>query len=245
MDFVVVIICGAVFGSFLNMLIYRLPREQSILSPPSRCPKCGSFLKWYMNIPILSYIFLGGKCFYCKETIPIRYLIVEILEVMIFLVCYLDWGFSLEFLLHAWFFTASLGIFFTDLETLLIPDSFSLLSLIPAIGIAALRGNLVESLAVAAGVFLLFYGVSIITNGGMGGGDTKYSASMSCFLGVFHSLFGLFTAFLLGSVIGIIFRILGIIKRGEPIPFGPFLVLGCLFSYGFGDYFIRLYLSLF
>lgn len=245
MDFVFIISFGAIFGSFLNMLIYRLPREQSIVSPPSRCPKCGNKLKWYMNIPILSYIFLGGKCFYCKEPIPIRYLVVEILEVMIFLVCYLDWGLSLEFLLHVWFLTASLGIFFTDLETLLIPDSFSLLSLIPAIGIAILRGNLVVSVVVAAGIFLLFYGVSIITNGGMGGGDTKYSASMSCFLGVFHSFFGFFTAFLLGSIIGIVFRIFGIIKKGEPIPFGPFLVLGCMISYGFGDYFIRLYLSLF
>ena len=91
MDFVFIISFGAIFGSFLNMLIYRLPREQSIISPPSRCPKCGNSLKWYMNVPILSYIFLGGKCFYCKEPIPIRYLVVEVLEVMIFLVCYLDW----------------------------------------------------------------------------------------------------------------------------------------------------------
>jgi prepilin signal peptidase PulO-like enzyme (type II secretory pathway) len=198
-----------------------------------------------MNIPILSYLFLGGKCFYCKEPIPIRYLVVEILEVIVFLVCYLDWGISLNFFLHIWFFSASIGIFFTDLETLLIPDSFSILSLIPAIGIAILRGNLIESIIVAAVIFLLFYGVSVITNGGMGGGDTKYSISMSCFLGVFHSLFGFFTAFLLGSVFGVIFRICGIIKKGEPIPFGPFLVLGCIISYGFGDYFIRLYLSLF
>lgn len=113
---------GAVIGSFLNVCIYRLPREESIAYPPSRCTSCGGSIRLYHNIPILSYLFLGGKCAYCKSRISIRYPIVEILSGLLFAAALWRFGISIETVFYLIFISALIVITFIDLEHMIIPN---------------------------------------------------------------------------------------------------------------------------
>jgi len=121
-----IFVLGLMFGSFLNVCIYRLPRELSVVAPRSACPQCHQFIAFYDNIPVLSWLILGGRCRHCKNKISVRYLTIELLTAALFLACYAYFGWTLSSLKYCVFAFLLLGLIFTDAETKLLPDKLTL-----------------------------------------------------------------------------------------------------------------------
>jgi len=241
---------GVAAGSFLNCLIYRT----SVSEKPegrSYCPKCKQGLSGKDLVPVFSYVFLLGECRYCREKISLQYPLVELVTGFLFLFAFMYAGFSLELIYLFLVFFFLVFIFVYDLKHYIIPDfaNFSL------IGIAFLylvySAFMQNDLSVllygalsATGVFLFFFALFYLTKGrGMGFGDVKYVIFMGLFLGYPNILVGLFISFLLGAIIGLLLVFLG--KKGmkSQVPFGPFLIIGSLVAYFYGEKLIELYLS--
>ncbi len=227
---------GAVVGSFLNVVILRLPDDsQSIVFPGSHCPKCGTDLHWYENIPMLSYLVLGGKCRSCKTRISVQYPLVELCMAILTLALYNRFGLSFELFFYFLFLAALLVIIFIDLHHQIIPDVISLPGIV--IGFAGSFINAQVSwqqsgLGILTGGGILYaiaFGYYLLTRrDGMGGGDIKLLAMIGAFLGWQSLLYVVFASSLTGSIIGIG----AMIKQGQGgrtrIPFGPFLALSAI-----------------
>ncbi len=230
-------VLGSVIGSFLNVVIVRLPREKSIVSPRSQCPQCGSLIRWYDNIPILSYLLLLGRCRDCSGRISARYLVTELVTAFLFLAVYLKWGATPTSGVYWAFCSVMIAIFWIDLEHMIIPDVISL-NCIP-VGISAaivgiipgtdwknsLIGTILGAavLWVPAEVYRRIRGIE-----GLGGGDIKLLAMIGAFTGPFGVLFVLLVASTLGAVIGLLGMATRRTESTTPIPFGPFLTLAAL-----------------
>jgi len=244
---------GLCVGSFLNVVIYRVPNKMSIATPASHCPKCGYKLKWYDNIPILSYCILGGRCRSCKEPISFRYTAVEILNAVLWLGCaMLLWKESVPYACIA-MLACSVGICiaFIDLEHMLIFDRFQLILL--ALGVAAIffdSGTTWYShlIGMAAGFvsFFLFgaIGKKIWKNDALGGGDVKLAAVLGLLLGWEKLLLAVLIASLIASVVLIIVRRVRGDGKNTEYPFGPFLVLGMTVALLFGNRIISWYVGI-
>ncbi|WP_022854481.1 prepilin peptidase [Thermodesulfatator atlanticus] len=230
-------IFGGLIGSFLNVCAWRLPREESIIRPGSHCPKCGTPIKWYDNIPIVSYLFLRGKCRSCKEPISLRYPIVELFTGLLSVAVFLRFGLTPAYLGFFVFCAALLLVSLIDLDYQIIPDEISLPGIL--VGLAFSLYNplttpldaLLGALCGAGGLYLLaeFY-YFLTKREGLGGGDLKLLAMIGAFLGVKSLIPVVFIASLVGAVIGISLSIFYRIreKRTFAIPFGPFLSLGAI-----------------
>ncbi len=248
---VMAILFGLVIGSFLNVVIARLPKRRSLVRPASSCPKCGSVLRWYDNIPVVSYLLLlRGKCRGCHAPISVRYPVVELLTALLFLTVTLKFGPSLLLVVRDWPFVAILvAITFIDLETRLIPDPLSLGGLVLGLATSYFTPGLgiVSSVFGAALGFGLFYGIAWYYQwrtgrAGMGGGDIKFLAMLGAFLGPIGVVTTVFVSSVLGTVIGMTYAWITRKKEGGSgslmkvsLPFGPFLVLGALYAYLLGD----------
>jgi len=245
-----VAIFGLLIGSFLNVVIARLPERKSLVSPPSACPKCGYALRWFDNIPVLSYLMLAGKCRSCRAPITVRYPIVELLTALLFLAVKLRFGFSILLILRDLPFVAILvAITFIDLETRLIPDPLSLGGLVLGLATAAFTPSLgiLSSLYGAALGFGLFYGIAWFYQwrrgvAGMGGGDIKFLAMLGAFLGPLGVLTTIFVSSVLGTILGVTYAWFTRRQEGGEgslmkvsLPYGPFLVVGGLYTYLLGD----------
>ncbi|MGB5686759.1 MAG: prepilin peptidase [Candidatus Electrothrix sp.] len=229
-------IFGAMIGSFLNVVIFRLPDEtQSVVFPASHCPKCGTNLHWYENIPIFSYLALRGKCRTCKVPISLQYPVVELCMALLSLALYNKFGFSLILPFYFLFLAALLVIIFIDIHLQIIPDNISLPGIL--IGFASSFFNPLVSwqesgLGILLGGGILYAvakGYSLLTGReGMGGGDIKLLAMIGAFLGYQCLLYVIFFSSLTGSVVGIA-AMFQQKKGGQTrIPFGPFLSLAAL-----------------
>ena len=225
-------VLGLCIGSFFNVCICRLPERRSIAWPRSSCPHCGRRLAPRDLVPVLSYLWLGGRCRYCREPISPQYPIVELATGLLFAAVVAAYGVSLVSLKYLIFVSLLMIITGTDINTCLIPDMVTypgmamglILSLfIP--GISFLRS--IVGLLVCGGVVYLLAWAS---RGGMGGGDIKLMGMMGAFLGWDAGLLALFVGALLGSVVGIVRIASGKQKRRDPMPFGPFLAVGGLIS---------------
>ena len=227
---------GAIVGSFLNVVILRLPdKTQSIVLPGSHCPKCDESLRWYDNIPLLSYMALGGKCRSCKTPISAQYPIIELCMALLSIALFKRFGPSFAFIYYFPFLAALLVITFIDIQHQIIPDVISLPGILvgfsgsffcsqlnwqqSALGILIGGGILY---AIALGYYLL------TKREGMGGGDIKLLAMIGAFLGWQSLLFVVFTSSLTGSIIGISSILLQGKDRRTRIPFGPFLALSAM-----------------
>lgn len=226
---VLVFIFGLVVGSFLNVCIYRLPRNESITSPGSHCPHCGHLLGFWDLIPLLSFIVLNRKCRYCGKEISPRYFFVELITSILFVAVYVRFMSyernSLFFISYLILCSTLVAITFVDLEHKIIPDKITY----PGIGIGLMlslfSGNFLPSLlglAIGGGVLYL---IVIISRGGMGGGDVKLAAMLGAFLGWRLLILNLFLSFLFGGIVAIILLLLKIKGRKDYIPFGPYLAL--------------------
>jgi leader peptidase (prepilin peptidase)/N-methyltransferase len=236
---------GLVVGSFLNVVIVRLPQEKSIVFPGSHCPKCQAKLHWYENIPVFSYLALRGRCRGCKDPISVRYPIVELITALLFITVKIKFGFSWLLFARDWpFISILVAVTFIDLEHRIIPDELSLGGLVLGLATAYWTQGLglPASLIGASVGFGAFYGLAWIylrltKKSGLGGGDIKLLAMIGAFLGIG----GVFAAILISSVFGSVVGIgWALISRKEKvmavaIPYGPFLVVGALYYYLLGD----------
>lgn len=254
---VVVFVFGALVGSFLNVCIYRIPRSLSIVWPSSACPACGVPIRPWDNIPILSFLLLGGRCRACKARIPLRYPIVETLNAVIYVSLLNRFWPGWPFLVYAVFCSALIVITFIDLDFQIIPDRITL----PGIPAGVLAGSLLlpdpffraadlgwrSSVIGAAAGFSIYYliaelSVRLLKKEGMGGGDIKLMAMIGGFLGWKGVLLTTFIGSFSGSIAGLAFMGLSGKGRGTLIPFGPFLALGALVSLLFGQEILLWYL---
>jgi leader peptidase (prepilin peptidase)/N-methyltransferase len=243
--YIIIFVIGAFIGSFLNVCIYRVPRNLSIISPASRCPSCNMPIKPYDNIPFLSYILLGGKCRGCKAGISFRYPLVELLNAALFVFVVWRFGFAWYTVIYGILCSALVVITFIDLDFQIIPDAITLPGIL--IGIVAgsllmpdpfIRNSLLGFKASVIGLLAgggLFYAIAVLSRGGMGGGDIKMMAMVGALMGWKSVLLTIFLGSLTGAVFGIFLMISKGKGRKTKIPFGPFLALGTVITLFYGQ----------
>lgn len=251
---VLIFIYGLLIGSFLNVLIYRIPRDENIAWPGSHCTSCGHDLKWHDNIPLLSYLFLRGKCRYCGQRINLQYPVVELCNGIIYLILYLRFYHieKLDFVFYSLIASALIAIAAIDLKEQLIPDSLVLSVLVFSIlhktflhlhaGIAFPFFDSVLGMLIAGGLFLL---IVLVSGGGMGGGDVTLIGALGFVLGVRMILLVVFISFILGALISVFLLATSLKSRKDPIPFGPFIVLGYFIALFIGEELIVWYMYIF
>lgn len=245
-----VFIYGLLIGSFLNVCIYRIPLGKTVVKGRSYCPACTALIPWYCNIPVFSYLFLKGKCLYCKSKISPIYPVVELLNALSYLLVLYIYGFTLSGFFIMALFSILIIISFIDISLQIIPDGLVLL-----IGILGAGNAIYQILAFdahwynfvigffAASLLLLLLG--LVYENGMGGGDIKLMAAAGLFIGWKLILLSLFVGALYGGVAALI---LILSKKGSlksAVPFGPFLSLGIATCTLFGEQLLSLYLGLF
>jgi leader peptidase (prepilin peptidase)/N-methyltransferase len=238
---------GACLGSFANVCIYRLPKTKQIISGRSFCPKCKKKISWYDNLPIISFLFLSGKCRKCKKVIPLRYLIVELITGISFLLIYLNFEnlYTITFL--SILSLILIMIFFIDLENFIIPDSLNFIIM----GLALLKNflpnfdtsliheinqSIIGGMVGYLSIWLIIYLYKTFKKiDGMGFGDAKLMAGIGLLFGWQSIPFILFVA----SILGLIFVVPSLIKKQKTmkteIPFGPFIIAACLIYFAQGD----------
>ena len=253
-------VLGLIVGSFLNVCIYRLARGESIIFPSSYCPQCQHKLNISDLIPVFSYLFLAGKCRYCQAPISFRYPLVELATGVLFSSMYFLFPTFLELIFGLFFVCVLVIIFFIDLEHQVIPDSVSLsgiaggliygliLTLI-AFNKLGFQPALTSILGALLGYAILFsiakLGKVVFKKEAMGEGDLFVAALLGAFLGWQGVLLALFLAYLLAGLAAVLLLVLGRVKLGESVPFGPALALGGILALFFGKQLLTWYLALF
>lgn len=258
---ILIFILGLAIGSFLNVCIYRIPRSDMFIYSPRRsfCPECNQTIKFYDNIPLLSYLFLGGKCRHCKAKISVLYPIVELVTAVLFLVVFHCFEKTLDLnLIHALIFvTLLIPIAFIDAQHYIIPNVISLTGLVLGLGIVCaiayqdkdidyLKMRLIGFVAGGLALWLIaFVGSAIMRKKAMGGGDVKLMAIIGLFLGAWPQLVLVIalSAFS-GAVIGTLLIATGKKNRQSPIPYGPFLAGAAVIVLLWGDPLWEKYLQL-
>jgi leader peptidase (prepilin peptidase) / N-methyltransferase len=252
------LVLGLLLGSFLNVCIYRIPLKKSIVTPPSSCPGCGERIKFYDNIPIISYILLLGKCRHCRQPISIKYPIIELLtgllSISVFANYYPNYGLYFSFLI---FVCALLVISFIDLSFQIIPDIISIPGIIAGVAVAIIFNiysdyqitwydSLIGAIGGGGILYLVAIGFEKFTGKeGMGGGDVKLLAMIGAWMGWRAIPLIILVSSLTGSIIGAAALLLAGKGLRSRIPFGPFLVLGTLVYLFFGNRIEFYYFQLF
>ena len=238
----IVFLFGAIVGSFLNVCIYRLPREKSIVFPRSFCPSCEKSIKFYDNIPILSYLYLMGKCRHCGARISLRYPVVEFITASLFLLLFRQFGISVELPVNMLFVSLLIVISFIDFDFQIIPDILSLGGIVAGFLLSLVRTDFgildaIYGIFLGGGIlFAIAYGYQLITKReGMGGGDIKLLGMIGAFCGIKGVLFSLMAGSLIGTIVGIPLMLIKGKDTKYAIPFGPFLSLGALLFVFLGD----------
>jgi leader peptidase (prepilin peptidase) / N-methyltransferase len=242
-EIVVAGLAGAVVGSFLNVVVHRVPLGESIVSPGSRCPDCGAPVKAYDNLPVVSWLLLRGRCRECGARISGRYPLVELLTAAVFAAVVAVRGFDDDLLLELPFVAALIALAAIDLDHRLLPNK--IVYPLAVWGVVATllvdAGHLLEHLVAGAGAFLFLFLAVLAYPRGMGMGDVKLAGAMGLFLGL-SVIPALLTAFLSGSVVGVaIIAREGVAARKKAVPFGVFLALGGIVAVLAGPELIDLY----
>ncbi len=222
---IMVFIFGTLIGSFLNVVIYRIPKGESIAFPASKCQSCQTPLKWYHNVPIFSWLFLRGKCGFCKEAISIQYPIIEFLTALIFVILYLKLGLVWYLPFVAASFTALLALVMIDFKYMAVPDNVNFAALL----FALVQPNFLDAMmygAIAAGGLYLIglFSSFIARREAMGGADVIVAGTMGALLGFPNFFMALFLSALLAMIPAMIWRDKG-------VPFVPFLALATFIVY--------------
>jgi leader peptidase (prepilin peptidase)/N-methyltransferase len=245
MLFTLLSVYGVVLGSFFNVVGLRVPQKQSIVTPRSACPTCGHQLKPYELIPVISYLLQRGKCRGCQSRISPIYPVFELLTGILFATAPLVIGWSGELVVALTLISMFMIIIVSDINYMLIPDKI----LIWFAGIFLLEriywplSPWWDSLLGAVTGFTLLLVIAIVSKGGMGFGDVKLYALLGFVLGFKLVLLSFFFATLFGAVIGGLALLFKIVKRRQPIPFGPFIAAGTLTAYYWGSDIIDIYIQ--
>ena len=241
------VLAGAVFcfglavGSFANVCIHRLPRKESVVVPGSHCPACSAAVRPLDNIPVISYIVLGGKCRDCATRISPIYSVIETVTAVLLLAGFFKFGLSFDFMVYAAVAPVLVIITAIDIEHQIIPDVITLPGIALGLAVGTYTIGYADSLL---GFFVgggLFYLLAVLSNGGMGGGDIKYISAAGALLGWQKVLLVIFIGALLGSVVGVFQIAVQKKTRKSLIPFGPFLATSTLITLFYGNSLIRLY----
>ena len=242
---------GAIIGSFLNVCIYRLPREKSIVTPGSSCTLCGAPISFYDNIPIVSYLLLRGKCRHCGAAISGRYVLVELLTGLLYAALFSVHGLSVELAVGLLFVSALIVISFIDLEFRIIPDVLSLGGIVAGGVLCFFRPafsymDALLGIVLGGGVlWAIAFGYELLRKReGMGGGDIKLLAMIGSFCGIKGVLFSLIFGSLLGTLVGIPLMLIKHADTKYALPFGPCLSFGAVSYVLAGDRVIYAFLSL-
>ena len=246
----IIFVLGLIIGSFNNVCIYRIPKNESIIFPASHCTKCHSTIKAVDNIPVLSYFLLRGKCRKCGEKISIRYPIVELITGLIYVSLFFIYGRSTLALIYAILSSALIIISFIDLDEQIIPDEISL----PGIAIGFIISFFVSYISyidsllgilVGGGIILLIAlaGMAVFKKEAMGGGDVKLAAMIGAFIGWRYIALSLFIGFFIGAIVGIVLIVLKVKNKDDLVPFGPFIVLGSFITILWGKNILTWYLG--
>jgi leader peptidase (prepilin peptidase)/N-methyltransferase len=242
----IVFMFGLIIGSFCNVVIYRLPQGKSIITPGSHCRSCTAPIHPWDNIPVLSYLLLGGRCRACKEHISLRYPSVELVSGVLYVVLWFKFGFSIPFAVYAALTSTLLAVALIDYDHKIIPNTITLPGIVIGLGLS-LWALPITPLVSLLGILIggaFFYLIALVSKGGMGGGDIKLIAMIGAFLGWQGALFTIFSGALLGSLVGVMLMVLGRKGRKDKVPFGPFLSCGAILFILYGDNLIRWYFDL-
>jgi leader peptidase (prepilin peptidase)/N-methyltransferase len=240
-------VVGSVLGSFYNVVGLRVPEKISIITPRSHCPVCQRTLTATDLIPVFSYIFLRGKCRGCGSRISPIYPAIELGTGLLFMLALYQFGFSLELIVALTFISLLVIIFVSDITYMLIPDKV-LLFFLPILVLERIFIPLEpwwDPLLGGASGFLLLFLIAVISNGGMGGGDIKLYLLIGIVLGFKLTILSFFIAVLIGAVYGIGGMLIGKHKKRQPIPFGPFIAIGALCAYFYGENIFAWYITTF
>lgn len=222
---VVLFIFGIMIGSFLNVVIYRIPKNESIVFPSSKCQSCGNALKWYHNIPIFSWLFLRGKCAFCGDKISAQYPVVEFITGVIFVALYIKLGFVWYMPFVALSFTALFALVMIDFKYMAVPDSVNFVALILALIQPDFLNALLVAIVAAGGLYLVGVISSLIAKReAMGGADVIVAGTMGALLGFPLFFIAIFLSAILAMIPAMIWR-----DRG--VPFVPFLALATFIVY--------------
>jgi leader peptidase (prepilin peptidase)/N-methyltransferase len=243
-------LAGALFGSFLNACVHRVPRGISIVTPPSACPRCGSRIRPFDNVPVLAWLWLGGRCRDCRERISLRYPLVEGLCAGIFAFLAAHYGLRPELgpaLVFAW---AMVFVTLVDLDARIIPDAITLPGIVLGLLASVITPLALRDAVIGAALgFFLLWGIAWVYHRltgveGMGGGDIKFAAMLGAFLGWSGLLLTLFLASVAGTVVGVGLMMRGRGGRRTALPFGTLLAPAGLVVYVYGPHLLRWYLGL-
>jgi leader peptidase (prepilin peptidase)/N-methyltransferase len=247
---IIVFVFGLCVGSFLNVCIYRIPESKSIVYPGSMCPRCGVGIRFYDNIPLLSYLVLKGRCRNCRTPISIRYPLIEMLSASLAAAVLLKYGLTLEAAITYGFVAVLIVITFIDIDHRIIPDVISIPG-IAAFFLAALLlpsvtwlDSLIGIVAGGGSLFLVAWLYHLITRKeGMGGGDIKLLAMIGAMIGWKGVLFTIFVSSATGTVVGLVVMLVKRQNMKLAVPFGPFLAFGAVAYLFYGPQVIEWYLT--
>ncbi len=230
-------IIGAIFGSFANVIIYRLPRNMSVIYPPSSCIKCGERLRWYENVPIISYLLLQGKCIHCGTPFSVIYPVIEILTGATFVILYSYAQNIWHFIYLAFLMIMFISMSVIDYKHFILPDKLLIITtIVSLLYYVCIEGFLVVHYVISAIItFLVLFALRIgarylFKKEGLGIGDLKLGALIGFLLGWKPALIAIFFGFNLAGVVILILYLFRIIKRYSYIPFAPFMIAG-MFTY--------------
>jgi len=266
----IIFFIGLCIGSFLNVCIYRLPKDKSIVKPGSSCPQCGKLIRWYDNIPLLSYVFLGGKCRDCKAHISLRYPLVELLTAFLFLLAYHRCGYSLDLYIFCFFFAMLVLVSFVDIDYHAIPVYFCFIGIVGGMIFISIRSfyhidlltSDILSLPVIHSLIGMIFGMGFAymfkffgdvllafylhfkkqdsiegEKESLGLGDVDFLGMVGVFLGIK----GAILTFFLAPFVAVLYAVYAFIfKKSHLIPYLPYLSVGCLIAFLWGDKILKL-----
>lgn len=247
MLFFIVFVYGVCIGSFLNVVIYRVPNGISIAKGRSYCPKCNKKIKNYDLIPILSYILLKGKCINCKETISMRYPLIELFTGLIAVITFIARGFSLEAVIIFLIAAILIAIAMIDFDTMTIPNEL-IIAIVPLVLVMAYLQNDISIISRIIAFFEISIPMVILNcfvQDSFGGGDVKLISVCGIMLGWQNTLLAMFIAILIGGFYAIYLLVSGKSKKGAHIAFGPYICIGVYMAMIYGNEIINIYLNLF
>ncbi len=235
---------GIVIGSFCNVCILRIPQNESIVTTPSHCTKCNKKLRFWHLVPIFSYVFLRGKCAYCKSKISAQYPIIELINGALYVLLFFMFGLSIQFALGALLSSAFLVLSVIDERTNEIPPQINIfIFVIAVINLLFNLSNLINYIlgfAVITGLLLLLFFIS--KGGAIGGGDVKLMAGCGLLLGFENTILAFVLACVIGSIVHVIrMKFFG---KGRVLAMGPYLCIGVFISYLWGENIINWYFAL-
>ncbi len=236
-----VFVWGLIIGSFINVVIYRVPLGKSIIGPSSHCPVCSETIMVRDLVPVIGYVLLKGKCRCCREKISLRYPMVEVLTGVSFLLVYLNTGSTIRAVVGGYLSVLVIASAFIDMEHGIIPDKLTSIGIMAGFLLSPFTVTLVS--AAAGSIFFggILWSAGVLSGGGMGGGDIKLALAVGALCGMPHAILAFIISALAGGVWGGFFLLTHRVKRKSFIKFGPFLAVGSYLAYVYGSQIIHAY----